>query len=181
MSDADIKAGWRLRLATLDDVDGLHALAAVPLVYRYLFDGTAPGKELIARRVAQSVASAAGTGYGMWLLAGRSARYAGCVELRPYPSPRSAELTYLLDPGNWGQGLAVRMAWTAITHAFLSPQIDAVIAGADLPNIASLAVMRRLGMRFHKPVQYPLGGGVEYVLDRNDTGPLPRPASIPLG
>src|ERR1700751_5621584 len=59
-----------------------------------------------------------------------------CVELRPYPSPRSAGLIYLLDPRYWGQVLALRMAWTAITHALLSSQIDSVIAAADLPNTA---------------------------------------------
>lgn len=181
MSDAEIEHGWRLRLANLDDIDGLLALASVPLVYRYLFDGVAPAKELIARRVAQSIANAAATGSGMWLLERPSALYAGCVELRPYPSPRSLEITYLLDPGHWGQGLAVRMAWTAITQAFLSLQVDAVIAGADLPNIASLAVMHRLGMGFHKAVQYPLGAGVEYALRRDDAGPTPRPDLIPLG
>jgi RimJ/RimL family protein N-acetyltransferase len=73
------------------------------------------------------------------------------------------------------------MGWTAITHAFLSSQIDSVIAGADLPNTASLSVMRRLGMRFHKDVQYPLGAGMEYVLHRDDEGPLPKPVLIPLG
>jgi RimJ/RimL family protein N-acetyltransferase len=73
------------------------------------------------------------------------------------------------------------MAWTAITHTFLSSQIDSVIAGTDLPNTASLAVMRRLGMRFHREVQYPLGAGVEYVLHRDDVGPIPKPVLMPLG
>ena len=179
--DTQTKDGWRLRAADLNDIEGLHALGANPLVYRYLSDGVPPDKEFIARRVAQSVATARTTGLGMWFLEHDSTRYAGCVELRPYPSSRSAEITYLLDPGYWGQGLALRMAWTAITHAFLSSQIDSVIAGTDLPNTASLAVMRRLGMRFHKDVHYPLGAGVEYVLHRDDAGPLPKPALIPLG
>jgi RimJ/RimL family protein N-acetyltransferase len=86
-----------------------------------------------------------------------------------------------LDPRYWGQGLALRMAWTAITHAFSSSQINRVIAGADLANTASLDVMRRLGMRFHKDVHYPLGAGVEYVLHRDDAGPLPKPVLISLG
>jgi|SRR5580693_1701783 RimJ/RimL family protein N-acetyltransferase len=88
---------------------------------------------------------------------------------------------WYIDTFPMGQGLALRMAWTVITHAFLSSQIDSVIAGTDLPNTASLAVMRRLGMRFHKDVHYPLGAGVEYVLLRDDVGPLPKPALIPLG
>ena len=133
-----------------------------------------------ARRVVETVANAGESGFGMWFLEDPSKRYAGCVELRPYPSFRSAELIYLLDPRYRGQGLALRMAWTAITHAFLSSQIDSVIAGTDLPNPASLAVMRRLGMRFHKDVQYPLGAGVEYVLHRDDIGPVPKPVLIPI-
>ena len=159
--NAQTKDNWWLRAADLNDIDGLHALASSPLVYRYIFDGAPPGKEYIARRVAESVANAEESGLGMWFLEDVSARYAGCVELRPYPSSRSAELTYLLDPRYWGQGLALSMAWTAINRAFLSSQIESVIAGADLANTASIAVMRHLGMRFHKDVQYPLGAGVE--------------------
>jgi [ribosomal protein S5]-alanine N-acetyltransferase len=129
---AQTKDDWRLRAADLNDIDGLHALASNPLVYRYLFDGAPPDKEYITRLVAQSLGNAGETGLGMWFLEDVSTRYAGCVELRPYPSPRSAEVIYLLDPRYWGQGLALRMAWTAITHAFLSLQIDSVIAGTDL-------------------------------------------------
>ena len=39
-SDTQTKDGWRLRAAELNDIDGLHALGANPLVYRYLSDGT---------------------------------------------------------------------------------------------------------------------------------------------
>jgi RimJ/RimL family protein N-acetyltransferase len=179
--ETQTKDRWRLRAANSNDIDGLHALAASPLVYRYLFDGALPDKEYITRLLTQSVANAGETGLGMWFLENVSTRYAGCVELRPYPSPRSAEVVYQLDPRHWGQGLALRMAWTAITHAFSSLQIDSVIAGTDLPNTASLAVMRRLGMRFHKDVHYPLGPGVEYVIHQDDVGPLPKPVLIPLG
>jgi [ribosomal protein S5]-alanine N-acetyltransferase len=150
--DTQAHDGWWLRAADLNDIDGLHALESIPLVYRYLFDGVPPDKEFLMRRVAESVANAGKAGLGMWFLENASVRYAGCVELLPYPSLGSAELIYLLDPRYWGQGLALRMAWTAITHAFLSSQINSVIAGADLPNTASIALMRRLGMRFHKDV-----------------------------
>jgi ribosomal-protein-alanine N-acetyltransferase len=173
---------WCLRKANLKDIDGFHVLAANPLVYRYLFDGAPPDKEYITRRVAQSVVNAGReAGLGMWFLEDASTSHAGCVDVQPYPSSRCAELAYLLDPRTWGQGLAVRMAWTAITYAFLSSHIDSVIAGADLANAASFAVMRRLGMHFYKDVQYPLGAGVEYVLHRGDVGPLPKPALLSMG
>jgi ribosomal-protein-alanine N-acetyltransferase len=171
---------WRFRAVSQSDIGGLHALACQPLIYRYLFDNAAPECEFIAKRVTQAITNAATAGLGMWILEGRSKSCAGSVELRPYPLPNSAEITYLLHPDNWRQGLATRMAWTAITRAFASPHIDYIVAGHDLPNAASSAVMRRLGMRFHRNVRYPLGAGAEYILHRDDAGPMPRPALIPL-
>jgi hypothetical protein len=79
--ETQTKDRWRLRAANLNDIDGLHALAASPLVYRYLFDGALPDKEYITRLVAQSLANAGETGLGMWFLEDVSTRYAGCVEL----------------------------------------------------------------------------------------------------
>lgn len=171
---------WLLRSATTEDIDGLHALSCNPLVYRYLFDAEPPGRDFIADRIARSLVNMAELGIGMWVLERTPLRYCGCVELRPYPAPGRVELTYLLDPAYWGHGLAVRMAWTAISRAFSLPTIDAVIAGADAPNAASFAVMRRLGMQFHRDVVYPLGAGTEYILQRGDAGPVPRPELLPL-
>jgi RimJ/RimL family protein N-acetyltransferase len=178
--DRRLPGQWRLRRAGLEDVDGLYGLACLPPVYRYLFDGTAPARAFIAQRVAQSVGNPAASGLGMWILEGEAEPHAGCVELRAYATPRSAEVTYLLQPHLWGRGLAVRMAWTAVVHAFRSGHIDAVVAGVDRPNDTSVAVTRRLGMRFHKSVQYPLGAGAEYVLRRGDPGPTPAPPLLPL-
>jgi [ribosomal protein S5]-alanine N-acetyltransferase len=155
-------------------------LGSKPLVYRYLFDDSAPSREYIAKRIAETIPVESNNGSGTWLLENAVVSYAGCVQLLPDLSKRTTELTYLLDPGYWGQGLAVRMGWTAITQAFLSPRIDAVVAGADVPNKASFAVMRRLGMRFRRYVRYPLGPGMEYILIRDDFGPSPRPALLPI-
>jgi len=175
MSDVASQDSWRLRQAATSDANGVHGLACEPLVYQYLFDGVAPDRKWIAEWIEQSIADVAEVGVGLWVLESHAVGYAGCVQLRPDLSSRSAELTYFLDPANRGQGLATRMGWTAVTQAFLSPKLDFVFAGADLPNIASFDVMRRLGMRFRQHVRYPLGAGVEYVRHRNDTGPMPRP------
>jgi len=170
---------WQLRPVTPRDADSLHALAAKPLVFRYLFDGEAPGRTYIETRMMQAIANAGvHPGIGLWVLEAPDAPRSGYVELRPCPAIGWVELTYLLDPAHWGCGIATRMAWAAITRAFMSPTIDTVMAGADLPNVASLAVIRRLGMRYHHDVRYPLGAGVEYILNRRDRGPMPRPTPI---
>lgn len=79
----------------------------------------------------------------------------------------------------WGMGLATRMSWTVMQFAFSRGSIDRIIAGADGPNTASLAVMQRLGMTFLQSVQYPAGLGAEYIFRRTDPAPSPIPAVIP--
>jgi ribosomal-protein-alanine N-acetyltransferase len=174
----DGQFGWRLRWATTEDLCGLHEITCKPAVYRYLFDGQSPQKKLILDRIEQSLADADRVGLGLLILESPLVRYGGCVQIDPDRSLQSAELLYLLDPDHWGQGLATRMAWTAICQAFATPHFDCVFAGADAPNQASIAVMRRLGMSFRRDVQYPLGPGVEYAIHRND--PRPNHAPVPL-
>lgn len=164
----------------MDDLDNLHALACLSPVYRYLFDGEAPERRLIEEWIERGTADRASTSGGLWLLQGDGPGLVGCVQVRPDLPRRCAELSYLLDPAFQGTGLATRMGWTAIAQAFLSPAIDFVFAGADQPNSASFAVMRRLGMQFRRNVRYPLGDGKEYVLYRSDTGPSPRPEPLPI-
>lgn len=164
----------------MDDTGRLYQLACEPPVYRFLFDGTPPSQAFIANRVAQAIAHRTTPGLGMWLLENGAGSCMGCVELRPHACAAHAEVTYLLHPQTWGQGLATRMAWTIIAQAFQSSHINAIIAGHDIPNNQSRKVMHRLGMRFHQDVQYPLGAGAEYILQRSDPGPTPRPALIPI-
>jgi len=166
---------WTLRPIAVEDVDGLHALANKPDVYRYLFDGSAPERPFVEHMIEKSLTDMNTSGVGMWVLQNQLVRYAGAVWVKPDRATRLAELGYLLDPENWGQGLAVRMAWTAIKQAFCTANIDHVFAGADRPNARSLALMKSLGMRFRTDVTYPLGPGVEYVLHRDDPGPSPSP------
>ena len=170
--------GWSLRRASSHDVERLHALMGVPEVYRYLTDGVALTRWRIEQWIELAHGPDAGEGLGVWLLETQAARLAGGVELKLQDQTDSAELTYLLHPHYWGQGLATRMSWTVMQRAFASGRVTQVVAGADEPNTASVSVMRRLGMTFLRPVQYPLGPGVEYVYRRGDPVPAPEPTVI---
>lgn len=171
---------WQLRAAATEDLKDLLALTAKPEVYRFMFDGTAPARALLAERLDLFIANEAASGLGLWMLEQPGRAAGGAVWLEPNLAAREAEVSYLLDPALWGRGLAGRMAWTAVTRAFESPAIDCVFAGADAPNTASIAVLQRLGMRFRRDVTYPLGPGVEYELTRGDAGPQPPPDPLPL-
>lgn len=171
---------WSLRPAEATDVAALHDLACDPAVFRYLFDGEAPSRGFIEQIVLEGIADRTVDGAGLWILTGPESMCDGAVRIRRDTAARSAEVTWLVHPAHWGNGLATRMAWTVIRRAFDASGIDAVIAGADRPNARSFAVMRRLGMRFRADVTYPLGPGTEYVLHRDDIGPVPAPLPIPM-
>ena len=66
------------------------------------------------------------------------------------------------------------------TTALATGQIDAVVAGADVPNVASRAVMTRLGMTFLRDVVYAAWPGVESVFRRGDALPAPVPELLPI-
>ncbi len=170
---------YYLRRASNDDVERLHTLMGVPEVYRYLTDGVALPRWRVEQWIELAHEDDAAHGMGLWMLESQKGVLAGCVELKMERQPRSAELTYLLHPQFWGQGLATRMSWTVMQRAFEAGHVDQIVAGADEPNTASVSVMRRLGMTFLRTVQYPLGPGVEYVYRRDDPAPRPLPTIIP--
>jgi len=171
---------WLLRQVSNDDIERLHALVGVPEVFRYLTDGVPLPHWQVEQWIELGQKHAAVDGMGLWMLENPRGVLAGGVELKMGSQPGSAELTYLLQPQFWGQGLATRMSWTVMQRAFKAGHVAQIVAGADEPNAASIRVMRRLGMRFLRTVQYPLGPGVEYVYRRDDPVPMPLPAMIPV-
>ena len=154
-----------LRTATPADTEAIHALFGKPAVYRYLADGIRPPRKVTEEWLAQ-VPEDTRAGGGLWVLIDAENRHGGLVRLTPEEETQSGEfeLTYLLHPDLWGRGIATRRAHAALAVAFGSGGVSMVLAGADAPNTASIAVIERLGMRFRQHVTYPLGPGVEYEL-----------------
>ena len=169
---------WCLRPVETDDLDDVYTLCCIPEVYRYLADGAPPPIDLIRQWIERSNSDFVAHGVGLWLLENDEGRAAGGVSLEVQETDRTAELVYLLHPEYWGRGLATQMSWTVMQHAFDLGRIEEIIAGTDAPNKASLAVMKRLGMRFRRDVTYPMGAGVEYVRTVHD--PLPVRAPEPI-
>ncbi|MEM9621222.1 MAG: GNAT family N-acetyltransferase [Pseudomonadota bacterium] len=143
----------------------VHALLCLPEVYQYLADGEPPSIGIAADWLADSGADWSAYGGGLWglLPVSDAAVPAGLVLLSDYADARM-ELTYLLHPDHWGSGLATRMAHTVMGRCFKRGQVHTIWAGADKPNVGSINVMQRLGMRFGRDVKYPSGEGVEYVM-----------------
>lgn len=71
----------------------------------------------------------------------------GVVGFRHFFDPAELQLLYALRPGAWGRGLATEAAAATLEHAFRTVGFHEVRAATDEPNVASIAVLERLGMR----------------------------------
>jgi ribosomal-protein-alanine N-acetyltransferase len=161
-----------LRRARVDDAAALNALFAMPDVYHYLADGAPPPRSATAAWLDASAHDFATRGFGLWLLFTAANELVGCVRVATpiaadLADPLTAELTYVVHPHHWRRKLATRMSVTVLTIAFEEGQMTRIVAGADAPNHASIAVMQRLGMTFLRHATYPAGPGVEYFIDRD--------------
>ena len=159
-----------LQSATPQDEEKIHQLFCVPEVFEYLADGKKPPPSIASAWIDSAAADRAKYGGGLWVLVDGAERVGGLVRLAGDDSGE-LELTYLLHPSLWGLGFTTRMAHTVMKQAFGAGLVSIVWAGADAPNKASLAVMKRLGMQFWREVRYPLGTGMEYQMKVEEFDP----------
>ena len=64
------------------------------------------------------------------------------------------EVLWALHPDFWGQGYATEMARAALTFGFATLRLELIFAMTMPDNIASQAVMHRLGLVYRKNVVY---------------------------
>ena len=109
-------------------------------------------QEWVADAIATSQKTFAEFNYGLWALQAAPAQpligFGGYwyFEQLSYP----LQLIYSLLPAYWGQGLATEAAQAMIEYGFEQAGFREIVAAADVPNLASFAVMKRLGMRYWK-------------------------------
>ncbi|MEO1297965.1 MAG: GNAT family N-acetyltransferase [Cyanobacteria bacterium J06636_16] len=173
-----IDTDMRLRSATPQDEGKIHQLLCIPKVFEYLADGKEPPPDMASAWISSAAADHANYVGGLWVLVDEANLHIGGVVRLAGDDDGELELIYLLHPSFWGLGFATRMAHTVMKQAFEAGLVATIWAGADAPNKASLAVMKRLGMQFRREVQYPLGTGMEYQIKASefDSGriePLP--------
>jgi len=157
-----------LRPVTTDDHAALLAHWTQPDVRRFLFDGAALSAAEVTETIGESVADFAARGYGIWLielgsgaaLAG-SAPLVGTAGLRPLEES-GLEIFYSLAPGAWGRGYATEAARAVMEYGLGPLRLPEVLAEVDEGNIASVAVVKRLGMTPYAVVPGVLGPMTRY-------------------
>ncbi|HLL69907.1 MAG TPA: GNAT family N-acetyltransferase [Pyrinomonadaceae bacterium] len=137
----------RLRPCRLEDLELVQALWTNERVRRFLFDGRVISPDEARSFVEASLANFEQYGYGLWLVFARGAKqfvgFAGFL--------RSEEgmpnLIYGIHPDFWSEGYATEAAGAVLSYAFESLGLSQVKADVDEPNVESVRVLEKLGMK----------------------------------
>jgi RimJ/RimL family protein N-acetyltransferase len=173
-----------LRAAKPDDLHALVALDADPEVRRYVDLPFAP-TEADARATLERVWTfdRETPEVGVWFAdlhapGEADGRFVGWIHLRPpradVPSePGDLELGWRFERAVWGRGLATEGAAALVAYAFDQLGAPRVTATALAGNLASIAVMRKLGLHLALDWTYAACDGspepaVLYVRRRSD-------------
>jgi len=79
----------------------------------------------------------------------------GFTAYRFFRSPPELELLFGIASDFWGQGFATEAAHSVIRYGFEVLGFEAISATTDAPNLASLRVLDKLGMRRRAVVDEP--------------------------
>ena len=106
-------------------------------------------------------------GFGMWVLHDHSDTPVGIAGLRHIDlldESSDVGLGYGLSRELWGRGLATEVASACVDLARDTIGLRSVIARAHADNVASIAVMKRLGFAFECDLEEDGVRGVQYRL-----------------
>jgi ribosomal-protein-alanine N-acetyltransferase len=153
-----------LRPLQLGDLDDLFSLYGDPELMKYITGQPRDYQETYTRLKAHITDHQA---YGFGLCAAilkSSGEIIGRCGLEPVESSNilQGDLAWMFKQEYWGQGLATEFGQAMIAYGFAHLPIQRIFATADHANLASIKVMKKLGMTFVRSDQR----GVEYELWR---------------
>ncbi len=134
-----------LRPVSLDDVDAMMEFATDPEWGRRQ-QVPRPYKREHAKDFLGYFARADWTNDFCWAIE-FDGRYSGAVSMHVYESQKTASIGFDLDPRLWRRGLTTEAARAVVDKAFDTLRLRKIWATADAPNVASIRVMEKLGMR----------------------------------
>ncbi len=141
----------RLILRELGDSDfeAVHAYASDPLVVRFMPWGPnaeSDTSEFLSRAQAAAAAEPR-LGYELAVTLRDAGTLVGAIGLhREDANASEAMLGYCFDRSAWGHGYATEAGRAMLGFGFLDLDLEAIWAGCDTENVASIRVLEKLGM-----------------------------------
>ncbi|MFP2933815.1 GNAT family N-acetyltransferase [Pyxidicoccus sp. 3LG] len=150
----------RLHRVTPEHTDGFASLYAKPEVMRHL-TGKPRSREETVAHVAKMMGHWETHGFGLFAVTLRdSPDVIGRAGLCYLEDTGLVEIAYLFDTPLWGQGLATEVGRELLRWGFEELGLERIIGVANLENVASQAVLRKLGMA-HVGRAFHYGNDVE--------------------
>jgi ribosomal-protein-alanine N-acetyltransferase len=147
-------ARLRLRPVAEEDLEELWALWTEPQVRQFLWDDVVIERNQ-ARKTIRDFEALAAEGLGLWTIAQRETAggLIGCAGLtrvstaaQYYPSiSGTVEPLIALAPKWWHQGYALETLTVLVEYARNTLRLDRLVGVADVPNVASDRLLRRVG------------------------------------
>jgi RimJ/RimL family protein N-acetyltransferase len=142
-----------LRPLGRDDADAYAAMRFHPQVAKWLPPAPADPAEAVASTIERFASGWRERHYAPWgvFLGGQLIGHGG---LNYVPEFAGTEVLWALHPDAWGQGYATETAQAALAYGFDTLGLDLIFAITLPDNLASQAVMRRLGLSYRRRVEY---------------------------
>jgi len=152
-----------------DDVAALSMLYGDPRVMRYVGIGVPLTPDETRDALERIMRDEQRHGFAAWAVTRRGADdLIGEAGLQLLEGGREVELTYLFSPAAWGKGYASEAAAAVLDYGFTELGLSRVVAVAYPANAASLAVLRKLGMRSEGVAHHYGGDLLKFALLRDD-------------
>jgi RimJ/RimL family protein N-acetyltransferase len=136
-------------------------------VRRYLFDDRIVSREQAEERIQNSLASFLTHGFGLWAVHCEGVMIGFCG-LSPSRTASEAEILYGIAPSHWERGLATEAAQAVLRYGLEDLRLPRIIGGADVPNVASLRILKKLGMTFIRRERTDYGEVEYFALTREE-------------
>ena len=148
-------------------------IATDPEVMRYITRGIPWTEAQIQAWVAKQVDLYRDRGFCRWKItdasSGEMLGFCGPGMWRDQPDP---EIGWWLKRSHWGRGLATEAARAALRDAFEHRGIQRLISVATPENVASIAIMKKLGLAFDAELESQGQTLVRYAIARGQSGTL---------
>ena len=107
-------------------------------------------------------------GFGRWAVIQKSnGEFLGWCGLKFTPGPDECDIGFRFFRSVWNRGFATESATACIQHGFDSLGLARIVGRAMKENLASVAVLRKTGLKFLKEFDFDGREGVVYFIEKH--------------
>ena len=151
-----------LRQFKLDDAASLYKLNANPKVIRYTGDKPFANADE-AKHFLENYHDYALYNCGRWgVITKNGNEFIGWCGLKYDAAKGETDIGFRLFEECWGNGYATESAAACLHYGFHNLKLQSVVGRAMVRNVASIAVLQKIGMRFYKMYDFDGDDGVVY-------------------